>query len=129
MGGPNGLGVDQGFEEEILSKDGKSSYATYNRAFSTTFNLMITSDSQTETLIIFHTLKAFLVSIMDTLELSGLHDVKLSSGDLNFNEELAPPNTFIKYIGINFYYDVSVKRWFSDIIINNIVSNGQAGQQ
>lgn len=127
--GPNGIGVDEDYEEQILSEDGTETYPVYTRAFNTTFNLMITSDSQTETLIIFHTFKAFLISIIDTLELNGLRNVKFSSGDLNLNEELAPPHIFVKYIGITFFHEVSSKRWFSNLKINNLITKGIANER
>lgn len=125
-GPADGIGNDEGYVDKTISQDGTKEFPVYTKDFTTTFNIMITSDILTETLILNYTLKAMLISIMDTLELSGLRNPKISSGDLNLNEEFAPPHVFIKYVGLNFFYELSTIRWFSNDIINQIfVKNGK----
>ena len=104
----------------------------YRKSFQSTFQIVITSDNSSEVLLMYHLIRAGLISVLDTLSLSGLQNAQLSGQELRINSDLVPENIFMRSIGISFFYEVEVPRWWgdekiSDIILcktNKIVTNG-----
>lgn len=113
----NGIGIDQGYPDYFTLQDGNKQ-PTYNRMFGAQYNLIITSENVLEVILIYHTLRAVLISTMDTLEMSGLRNIRYTGQDININTELVPPHLFIKSLGISFDYEVDVPRFFMGPIEN-----------
>lgn len=109
----NGIGVDKGYQLGTYDENNNFQH-THTRGFQSNFNIIITSDNEIEVLILYHTLRACLISALDYLDINGLRDGKLSGGDLQFNPELVPPHLFIRYIGLNFFYEVDVPSLLRD---------------
>jgi len=106
--GADGIGVDEGYQEDIVSTDSKTFHKTYTRMFDVQYNCIITSDNSLEVLCIYHLLKSVLIGIFDSIEFNGIRNPKLSGQDLQINSELVPPHLFIRGIGINFCYEQTV---------------------
>jgi hypothetical protein len=113
----DGIGVDKGYMPGSYDEPGNYQH-THTRGFQTNFNIVITSDNEIETLILYHTIRASFISMMDYLEIWGLRNIKLSGGDLQFNPEFVPPHLFIRYIGLNFFYEVDVPSFLRDRIVD-----------
>jgi len=118
----DGIGVDEGYSENTFNTDGTTFHKTYTRAFGVQYNIIITSDNSLEVLLIYHLLKAMLISIFDHMELSGIRNPKLSGQDLQMNSDIVPVNVFVRGVGINFMYEEDIPAIQEEnlkIIINN----------
>lgn len=104
----DGIGVDEGYQDDIVDFNRLELYRTYTRAFDSTYNCIITSDNATEVLCIYHLVKSMLISIFDTIEFSGIRNIKLSGQDLQINSDLVPTNLFVRGVGINCMYEQTV---------------------
>lgn len=115
-----GLGVDEGYNGTNYNQLENSISQNHTRAFNTIYNIIVTSDNSDEVLIIYHALRAFLISMMDILDLNGLRNPKLGGSDLQFNPELVPANIFIRNISLNCFYEITVPSIIKQKIINKI---------
>lgn len=116
----DGIGIDEGYVDSELDTVHKKVITTYTRGFDTTYNCIITSDNATEVLCIYHLLKSMLISIFDTIEFSGIRNVKLSGQDLQINSELVPINLYSRGIGISCLYEQSVPKVQKDDLIKSV---------
>lgn len=113
----NGIGVDKGYRENTYDEQGNEQFS-HTRGFQSGFNIIITSDNENEVLIIYHTLRAFFISMLDYLDYQGLRDPKISGGDLQFNPEIVPPHLFVRFIGLNFWYEVDIPSFIKDRVVD-----------
>jgi len=81
--GADGIGADEGYQENIVNTDKKTFTKTYTRMFDVQYNCIITSDNTYEVLCIYHLLKSLMISIFDHIELSGIRNPKLSTSVLS----------------------------------------------
>lgn len=79
-----------------------------------TYNLMITTDNVNEIMIIYHWLKSCSLSFSTQFELEGFKNVKIGGNDLQFNDELVPPNIFHRNFNLSFSYEVIGLDLFSE---------------
>lgn len=114
----DGIGVDEGYEDNVLNTNKTTFHKTYTRAFGVQYNIIITSDNSSEVLLIYHLLKAMLISIIDHVELSGIRNPKLSGQDLQMNSDIVPVNVFVRGVGINFMYEESIPSIQEEQIVN-----------
>lgn len=106
--GANGIGFDKGYEEAYRSQD-NTEYAEVNtRTFSITYQIVCTSGNTFEVLIMYHLLKCLFISFIDSLELSGLQNPKISGQDLDLRDYFAPDIVFSRGLNVDFFYTVSV---------------------
>jgi hypothetical protein len=119
----DGIGVDEGYEDNILNTDKTTFHKTYTRAFGVQYNIIITSDNSLEVLLIYHLLKAMLISIFDHMELSGIRNPKLSGQDLQMNSDIVPVNVFVRGVGINFMYEESIPAFQEEQIIKSFTAS------
>ena len=110
----NGIGLDAGIYDPIQSHRG--SQEVLRRAFTSRYDLLITSDNNSEVLLIYHVLRAAIISFIPVLEHKGFKNIKLSGQDIRISNELIP-NMFMKGIGISFNYEVLVP----DLVVNKDV--------
>jgi hypothetical protein len=76
--------------------------------------------------MIYHILRASLVSVFNDLQFAGIQNPKLSGGTLNINPELVPLNIFYQVINIDYFYDVKVPSIFTQETFAEFVSLGVA---
>lgn len=101
----NGINVDQGIYDSYLGY--RTSNDTLRRCFTTKYDLLITSDNSSEVLLIYHVLRACLISFIPQLETRGFMNIKLSGQDIRISSEFVP-NMFMKSIGLSFSYEINV---------------------
>jgi len=116
--GDDGLGVDAGFQPNISEKGQVTQ--VFNRRFDTLYHIVITSANTFEVILIYHLLKAMLITTFVQLEFAGLSNPKLSGQDLQIYQELAPPNIFIRGLGLRVSYDAEIPSLFSEDEIKEI---------
>jgi hypothetical protein len=97
-----------------MYEDSTSLTPSYERRFDTTFQIICTSDNHSEVLIMYHAIRAGLISIFDTISLSGLENAKISGQELKIKSDLVPENIFMRGIGIASSYEVKVPRLWSE---------------
>lgn len=121
--GENSIGIDEsGYESEIFTNTKSGEYTiTKGRRFDSQFYIVCTSDNAKETLLIYHTLRAAIISAWETLEFSGLQNLKISGQEMRIKEDLAPPHIFMRGIGLMTSFDVRVPDVFDKKIINQII--------
>lgn len=124
--GPDGIGVDPSVDGQIYDTINKTIKETYNRAFDSRLSLVITSANSIETIMIYHILRASLVSVFNDLQFAGINEPKLSGGTLNINPDLVPLNIFYQVINIDYFYNVQVPSIFSQETFANLVALGTA---
>jgi len=105
-GGSNSIGIGRDDHNTIKGADGRL-YNQYSRSFKATYELGITGKDPIQTVVIFNILKAGLISIMDSIERSGLRIAELSGGDVRIDQELIP-HGYIRslYLKVDYEYDV-----------------------
>lgn len=119
--GEDGIGVDEGYSENEIDELNGKYIPIYTRAYQTTYNCIITSDNSLEVLVIYHLVKAMLISIIDSIELNGIRNIVLSGQDLQIQTDLVPTHIFSRGIGINCFYEQEIPK----IQQENIVSKFQ----
>lgn len=112
--GENSIGVGESGMPESMLEGATSLTPIYERRFDTTFQIICTSDNHSEVLIMYHMLRAGLISIFDTISLQGLENAKMSGQELRIKSDLVPENIFMRGIGITSSYEVKVPRWWSE---------------
>ena len=136
MSGENSLGGEASeVDEETVGAD------TYHRArmerrFDSLYHIVITSDNAAEVVLMYHTIRAMLISAFDTISLIDMENPKISGQDLNLRDYLVPSGVFARGIGLQASYEIQVPRWFneqqlSDIIIceYDILEENRASQE
>lgn len=114
--GGNGMGMDQGYMEPIVSTE--TITGVFTRRSQTTIGIVITSDNPNEVIAIYYTLKALLIALMPSLHLAGLENAILSGGDVQLG------NFFSKAMNVNCQYETSVPNIFSSPIIRSLTAKG-----
>jgi len=102
------LGNNQnGYGGETLS-NGSEYRDMYSRMFTARVSLVITSDNAHECMLIYETIRALLISIIPVITLGGFENARLSGQDLMLNQDLVPPNIFIRSISLTGDYLIKV---------------------
>jgi hypothetical protein len=116
---PNSVGWGV-MQENAVYADGRSEFS---RSFSCEYNLMITSPSPNQTVLVYHFLRAMLIATQQNLEAIGLINITFSGQDVTLMEEFMPPHIFSRALRIHFDYAVNAKsfqveRFFKKICLN-----------
>ena len=119
-GSMDGIGFDQGYSPDEIDQIKGNVIPFYTRSFSTTYNLVITSNNTWEVILMYSVLKSLLIGAVDSIELDGLRNPRLGGGDLQLNSDLIPPEVFIRTITLSVEQEQSVPRIFNDKLIKNI---------
>lgn len=96
----------------------------YQRRFDTVFQIVCTSDNHSEVLIMYHALRAGLISVFDTFSFQGLENPKIGGSELRINSDIVPENIFMRGITLRTSYDVNIPRFFSQQKVEQILSQG-----
>jgi hypothetical protein len=120
-GQPLGIGADENYIGYQENKHQDTYQAIFTEMFDATYNLIITSESTLEVLLIYNLLKASLISLYTHIELSGLRLPKISGQDIQLAGDLVPPHIFHRSLSLNFKYEVHVP----DILRNRMIKDFQ----
>jgi len=123
----DGIGVDLGYADVIENVDGFMEPNT--RSFSTQYRIVFTSNNTFEVLLMYYTIRAFMIGIFESIELAGLRNLKLSGGDLNINPQLVPPGIFLRALNLNFNYEVSQSIFTKETAHRIILEANNSGQE
>lgn len=115
------IGQDEGYGDEVVGGEVQQ-YFTQN--FHSNYQVMITSNNESEVLTVYHILKSMLIMIIPHLEVVGLRLNKISGNDVMFRDELMPNGTFHKVLNLNFNYELKVPQILRKDIIKGIVFDG-----
>lgn len=115
------IGQDEGYGDTV-DEEKVQEYFTQN--FRSNYQIMITSNNESEVLTVYHILKSMLIMIIPHLEISGLRLNKISGNDVMFRDELMPNGTFHKVLNLNFNYELKVPQILRKDIIKGIVFDG-----
>lgn len=109
-GGYDGIGVDHGYQPEDDSNYPKTSTISFSRSFKAQYNLLMTSDNIFEVLIMYHVVRALIISMIPMLDAkSQMKDIRLSGQDITLQQDLMPSNINHRILAISFSYDVDVQ--------------------
>lgn len=112
---------------DFLIKEGKG-YPVYTKTFNATYDIVITSDSELEVVIINYILLATISSLLDHVDLAGFQNPKLSARDLQLYTENIPEPIFFKAINLSFFFELKapvLNKNFLAAAINDIKSTGK----
>lgn len=115
---PHGMGSEF-LEDNSVYTDVRQDFS---RSFSCEYNLMITSQSPNQTVLVYHFLRAMLIATQQNLEAEGLVNIKFSGQDVTLMEEFMPPHIFSRALRIHFDYvanakSFEVERFFKKICL------------
>lgn len=100
----------------------------YTNASKSTYSILITSDNSSEAVLLYHLLKNLLFACFPAFELRGIRDPKFGGQDLQFSNELVPPEIFHRNLSLDFFYESSVPSFDVNQLINSIVFVGTPEQ-
>ena len=115
------IGQDEGYGTTI---DDEKVQEYFTQNFHSNYQVMITSNNESEVLTVYHILKSMLIMIIPHLEVVGLRLNKISGNDVMFRDELMPNGTFHKVLNLNFNYEIKVPQILRKDIIKGIVFDG-----
>lgn len=116
--GQNGLGLDQGYMEPIEKEDG--SVDVFTRRENTSYSIMITSDNSNEVVMIYHIVRALLLSLTIHLNLKGLENISIGGQDLQLRADLVPKNLFMRALNVSLQYEFSTPDLTNNPIIKDL---------
>lgn len=102
----NGMGSDVGFGAIGFDEDNLVYQNSYVRTYQTTYQYVIISDNSNEVTMLYHLVKAILLSLRNNLHTAGLQKISVGGGDLNIKSiNESPKNVYMKSVNISFSYD------------------------
>jgi len=126
-GGPvDGIGIDEGHPDSIINETTGTITPVYQRSFDAVYNIIITSDNTFEVLLMYHVIRASLVSIFDSLDFAGLRNPKITGNELQLNPDIVPTNVFVRALMLGCFYEQDIPRFFGEKLIKSVNFNGKA---
>lgn len=119
-----GLGMGEGYQEYERDEEAGTYKRNFTGVWKSTYSLMITSDNSSEVVLIYHVLKNLFVATFEAFELRGLRDVTFGGQDLQFSNELVPPEVFHRNLTVNCFYESTVNELLSNKLIRGILTEG-----
>jgi len=134
--GEIGLGMGEGYasQDVVPTKEvgGETIPGTtrtyYTNVSKSTYSILITSDNSSEVVLLYHLLKNLLFACFPAFELRGIRDPKFGGQDLQFSNELVPPEIFHRNLSIDFFYESVVPSFDVNQLISNVVFVGTPEQ-
>ena len=84
----------------------------FSQSFSTTYNLLISSENSLEVLMIYNFLKASFLSLHEHLELYGFQNLKMGGNDIQMQQDLVPTNIYHRSLTISFDYEMIIPSFY-----------------
>lgn len=121
--GDNSVGVQENWEKNVVKVSQGKILPSHERRFDSTSHIICSSDNNREVLLMYHTLRAMLISAWNSLEHSGVQNIKLSGQEIRMENHLTPPHIFMRGIGVTYSYDITIPRVFPYPLITQLVFN------
>jgi hypothetical protein len=99
------IGGNEGYLESVVDESTSTNYPVYAAETDVVYNLMITSKNMNEVVVLYHWLKSTALSFHVQFELRDFKNVKVGGNDLQFNDDMVPPNIFHRNFNLSFSYD------------------------
>ena len=123
--GANGIGVDQGYRSALFNQ-AEGTYTEVNtRRFDSTYNIIVTSDSNFQVIVLYNLLKALLTAVFDHLSLLGLENPILGGQDLQIYGEIVPTNIFMRALTLSVQNEISTPKLFSKKQVKDLIFCGE----
>ncbi len=123
--GSNSIGVDElGSVSDIYISDNEAT-PTLGRRFDSQFSVICTSENNKEVLLMYHTLRAMIISAHRSLDFAGMQNLKISGQEIRLRGEDIPNHIFMRGLGLTFSYDIRVPNLFSEKIVNQYALKGR----
>lgn len=125
--GQNALGLDEGSRETYQNYTDAETpvvetlQSIFTRRYRSTYDIVIVSDNSNEVVMIYHIVKALLVSLSAHFTLSGLENFTFGGQDLQPYAELAPKNIFMRAIRLGLEYESSALDFEKHPLVVDIV--------
>lgn len=123
-GRPLNIGAGEGYQPDEISSDSTSVATEFSFTTDTVYQIMVSGSNSSEVVLVYHFLRAGLLSLNYHLELSGLRSPKFGGQDINFQSDLVPPHIFHRSILLSFFYEVNVPDLFYKAIISGFAAAG-----
>lgn len=115
----------------VIDSIGKDEHRTYNeltqtltikkeQSFRSVYHLLITSDNNSEVIMIYYFIRAIFLLFHENFDLLGLADMQFTGQDINMMQELTPPHIFQRNISIQIDYVSEVKLNVPKAIVEKI---------
>lgn len=121
--GQNSIGNDEGYTEDIDNGDGTYT-KVFTRRYSCNYQIVITSNNSNDVILIYHVLKAFLISLTAQLNFLGFQDLALGGNDIGQLGQLTPANNYFRGINLSFFYETKTIDLSKYPIINDLIFTG-----
>jgi hypothetical protein len=117
----------------VIDSIGKDEHRTYNdvtqiltinkeQSFRAVYHLLITSDNNSEVILLYYFIRAIFLLFHENFDLMGLVDMQFTGQDINMMQELTPPHIFQRNISIQIDYVSKVKLNLPKAIVNKITT-------
>jgi len=111
------------------SNEGKIAYRSVTqRRFRARTHIIITSDNESEVTLIYHVMRAMIMSTLDHFSLVGLENVVIGGQEVRVNERVAPDHIFHRGIEIGYSYLVCSPNWYDQQDFANILISKLDGE-
>lgn len=119
------IGEGIGFEPDL--QEGTETTELLNNVYSANYNILLSSDSMTEVLCMYHTLKAMMLAFFEQFEFAGMMNLSIGGADVTLQSGMIAPNIFHRNLGITFDYEFTVPRFTTTEtkLIKDIVIKGK----
>lgn len=101
------IGMGEG-DYNVETFDENTISPSFNKRFNATYNIIFTSSNPIETIVMYHTMKAMLLSYYELLYANGLEKPSFGGQDLLLNESLVPNHIHIKSLSLTLDYELTV---------------------
>lgn len=116
--GESGMGLDEGYQRGYY---GDTTFTpSFTRRINTSYNVMIVSDNSNEVVLLYHFMRAMLLSLHPHLNLKGIENIAMSGQDLQLYSDMIPKGTFMRAVGLSVQYEITVPDLQAKLIVNDI---------
>lgn len=118
------IGDGEGYAEEIIDSQQNKAFSILSANSESSYNLLITTDNVNELMVMYHWLKSTSLTFSSQFALRNMQNVKIGGNDLQFNDELVPPNVYHRNFNLSFTYDYFALNLFGNTIATGIIGGG-----
>ena len=119
------IGDGEGYAEEVVDNSKNLAFSILSANSEASYNLLITTDNVNELLIVYHWLKSTSLTFSSQFALRNMQNVRIGGNDLQFNDELVPPNVFHRNFNLSFTYDYFGINLFGNTMATGIIGGGE----
>lgn len=119
-----GIGMGAGYMDDEVCEEENTVKEVFTNVQKATYSLMITSDNSSEVVLMYHALKSMMFATFTAFAHRGLRDLEFGGQDIQFNNELVPPEVFHRNLTLTFFYESSVASFVAEKLVENMLFCG-----